>query len=72
MLHNTKIYHYLGVVYNMFLITYPSFLYTHSPKPTEFNYKELRTRSSHMAAFMNMNNFVLKRICGNVDKGQTG
>jgi len=44
----------------------------HPPKLTEFNYEELRMRSSHMSAFMNMNNFVLKRTCGHVDKGQTG
>ena len=56
----------------MFLINYLSFLYTHPPKPTEFKYEELRTSSSHMSAFMNMNNFVLKKTCGHVDKGQTG
>ena len=57
----------------MFLITYPSFLYTtHPPKPTEFNYEELRTCRSHVSAFMTMINTVLKRTCGHVDKGQTG
>jgi len=57
----------------MFLITHTSLhTPTHPLKPTEFNYKELIMCSSHMSAFMNMNNFVLKRTCGHVDKGQTG
>jgi hypothetical protein len=55
----------------MFLIICPSFLYTHPPKPKEFNYQELRKHSSHVSTY-EYEKFVLTRTREHVDKGQTG